>query len=93
MKILLTFDRTLPVWMRFENRINQHGLYVKEDEPLVDELIDSMRDQGVIQIDDIEEAGTNLKLVLTSSDDSLGMFKPKRLLNLHEIKHKLSINI
>lgn len=68
----------MDAWMRFENGISQYGLYTEDDEPLVDELIETIMSQNLLSVDDIQSTGTNLKLIFTNEDGSKGVFKPKR---------------
>ena len=77
--IVNVFDRTLPLWKQFENKINQYELYSKEDEPMIDEIMEGVRTKPASNIQEITSAGTSLKLVITNEENVLGLFKPKRL--------------
>lgn len=76
----------MAAWKRFDDAINQYGFYTEESEPLVDELVETLLSQNLVSVDDMHDTGTNLKLIFTYEDGSMGVFKPKRLV-VESTKH------
>ncbi|KAL4240460.1 sequence similarity 20 [Mactra antiquata] len=63
-------------WEKFHKGIHQFGLYT-DDDPAVDGIMEDMANQQIIDIES-KEGGTQLKLILTFSDEGQALFKPMR---------------
>jgi hypothetical protein len=63
--------------------MNQYQLYNDDEEQLVDEMMSHMSTQRPIDIQDFHDLGTNLKLIIHYEDGSVGLFKPKRYMNIY----------
>ncbi|WAQ96577.1 FA20C-like protein [Mya arenaria] len=63
-------------WERFHKGIHQFGLY-DGDDPAVNGIMDDMANQQIVDIEQ-KEGGTQLKLIVTFSDEGQALFKPMR---------------
>lgn len=63
-------------WERFHKGIHQHYLY-DPDDTAVDDLLMDLSENEIIDVDQ-KEGGTQLKLIITYSDEGQALFKPMR---------------
>ncbi|KAK3604508.1 hypothetical protein CHS0354_037990 [Potamilus streckersoni] len=63
-------------WEKFQKGIHQYGLYLPE-EPAIEDLMKDMTREPIVDIEQ-KEGGTQLKLIITYSDEGQALFKPMR---------------
>lgn len=63
-------------WEKFHKGIHQFGLY-SDDDPAVEGIMEDMATQQIVDIE-LKEGGTQLKLMITFTDEGQALFKPMR---------------